>query len=84
MNTSAEEVDSNSDESDDDVAEDLSKFTVVQLKEMLREASLPVSGKKQELIDRLNDNKAAADTPTTLPATLPATPLNDHDELQLF
>jgi len=33
--------------------EDLSKLTVVQLKERLRAASLPVSGRKAELIERL-------------------------------
>lgn len=32
---------------------DLSSFTVPQLKEMLKEEGLPVSGKKSELIDRL-------------------------------
>ena len=58
MNVSAEVFDSSSNESGDVVEEDLSTYTVVQLKEMLREASLPVSGRKQELIDRLNDNKA--------------------------
>ena len=33
--------------------EDLSTCTVVQLKEKLREAGLPVSGRKAELIERL-------------------------------
>lgn len=33
--------------------EDLSKHTVVQLKERLRAAGLPVSGRKAELVDRL-------------------------------
>lgn len=33
--------------------EDLSKRTVVQLKEQLRAAGLPVSGRKAELVDRL-------------------------------
>ena len=33
--------------------EELSKFTVVQLKERLRAAGLPVSGRKAELIERL-------------------------------
>ena len=33
--------------------EDLSKRTVVQLKEQLRAACLPVSGRKAELVDRL-------------------------------
>jgi len=34
-------------------SEELSKFTVPKLKEKLRERGLPVSGRKQELIDRL-------------------------------
>ena len=33
--------------------EDLSKRTVVQLKQQLRAAGLPVSGRKAELVDRL-------------------------------
>ena len=36
--------------------EDLSLLTVVQLKNRLRDLGLPVSGRKQELIDRLNDH----------------------------
>ena len=41
---------------DDEHAEqvDLTKFTVVELKAKLREAGLPVSGKKAELIERLS------------------------------
>jgi len=38
------------------VSEDLSLLTVVQLKERLRKLGLRVSGRKQELIDRLNDH----------------------------
>ena len=38
------------------VPEDLSLLTVVQLKDRLRNLGLPVSGRKQELIDRLNDH----------------------------
>ena len=37
---------------------DLSTFTVVQLKEMLREKRLPVSGKKAVLIERLQQSPA--------------------------
>ena len=37
------------------IPEELSLLTVVQLKERLRGLGLPVSGRKQELIDRLND-----------------------------
>ena len=36
--------------------EDLSLLTVVQLKDRLRDLGLPVSGRKQELISRLNDH----------------------------
>ena len=38
------------------IPEDLSLLTVVQLKDRLRNLGLPVSGRKQELIDRLNDH----------------------------
>jgi len=34
-------------------SENLSACTVVQLKEKLREAGLPVSGRKAELVERL-------------------------------
>ena len=33
---------------------DYEKMTVAQLKELLKEAGLPVSGKKADLIERLN------------------------------
>ena len=42
--------------------EDLLALNVAQLKEKLREQGLPVSGKKQEVVDRL---LAAAPAPTT-------------------
>ena len=48
--------------------EDLSKHTVVQLKEQLRAAGLPVSGRKAELIERL----LSADA---VPAAAPSVPL---------
>ena len=41
-------------------ADDLAKLTVPKLKELLRERSLPVSGKKQELIDRLSGGPVVA------------------------
>jgi len=44
------------DDPDASVPEDLSLLTVVQLKDRLRGLGLPVSGRKQELIDRLNDH----------------------------
>jgi len=43
-------------EDDASVLEDLSLLTVVQLKDRLRNLGLPVSGRKHELIDRLNDH----------------------------
>ena len=45
--------------------EDLSNYTVDQLKDMLREKSLKVGGRKQELIDRLNEHKSASTALTT-------------------
>jgi len=44
---------SNNSESSVDTQEDFSKFTVVELKSKLKEFGLPVSGKKAELIERL-------------------------------
>ena len=38
---------------------DFSEMTVPQLKERLKDSNLPVSGRKQELIDRLNDHIGA-------------------------
>jgi large subunit ribosomal protein L32e len=37
------------------------KMTVAQLKELLKEAGLPVSGKKADLITRLSENEGAAE-----------------------
>ena len=50
--------------------EDLSAFTVPQLKEQLKSAGLPVSGRKAELIERLS---GAASVATAAPAA-PAAP----------
>ena len=47
-------------------SEDLSALTVVQLKQRLRAAGLPVSGRKAELVDRLSADSSAA------PAAAPA------------
>ena len=46
----------------------LSKLTVVQLKEKLREAGMPVSGRKAELIERLGGAGAAPMTSGAAPA----------------
>ena len=44
---------SNNSESSVDTQEDFSKFSVDELKSKLKEAGLPVSGKKADLIERL-------------------------------
>ena len=38
-------------------------MTVAQLKELLREANLPVSGNKSALIERLSQNSAPVESP---------------------
>ena len=52
---------------------DLSKFTVVQLKEKLRAAGLPVSGRKAELIERLGGLNQASE-PVPVPVSSSAFP----------
>ena len=47
------------------MAEDLSVLNVAELKERLREAGLPVSGKKDELIARLEETAS----PTSVEAS---------------
>jgi len=47
---------SNNSESSVDTQEDFSKFSVDELKSKLKEASLPVSGKKAELVERLESS----------------------------
>ena len=54
------------------MADDLSKLTVKQLKEKLKDAGLPVSGKKAELIERLGAGGTAP--PAAAPAAPPAAP----------
>ena len=51
-------------------AEDLHSLKVPQLKQLLKERGLKVSGKKQELIDRLREH-AAAEAPKPPPAPTP-------------
>jgi len=50
------EEDAADDDADASIPEDLSLLTVVQLKDRLRDIGLRVSGRKQDLIDRLNDH----------------------------
>ena len=47
---------SNSSESSVDTQQDFSKFSVDELKSKLKEAGLPVSGKKADLIERLESS----------------------------
>ena len=47
---------SNNSESSVDTQEDFSKFSVEELKSKLKEAGLPVSGKKAELVERLESS----------------------------
>ena len=49
---------SNNSESSVDTQEDFSKYSVDELKSKLKEAGLPVSGKKADLIDRLNSSES--------------------------
>jgi len=53
-NIDDDEVSENEETSEISAAEDLNQLTVIQLKDRLRAASLPVSGKKAELIERLS------------------------------
>jgi hypothetical protein len=51
---------------------DLSKLTVVQLKERLRAAGLPLSGRKAELIARLSETASAPAAALVQAAPVPA------------
>ena len=60
------------------MAEDYESMTVAQLKEVLKEQELPVSGKKSELIARLVDADGGADAADETTAEAPAeTPSED-------
>jgi len=52
---------------------ELEELTVAELKEKLREAGLPVSGAKRQLINRLEPQNAAEDEPATLELIRPPT-----------
>jgi large subunit ribosomal protein L32e len=54
------------------MAEDYESMTVAQLKEVLKEQDLPVSGKKSELIARLVDASGGADAAEETTAEAPA------------
>ena len=51
-------------------------MTVAQLKELLREANLPVSGNKSALIERLSQNETAVESPVEI--------LAEEDEEETF
>jgi len=55
-NDADKEVETEDEDNAFSTPEDLSLLTVVQLKDKLRNLGLRVSGRKQELIDRLNDH----------------------------
>ena len=59
---------SNTSESSADTQQDFSKLSVDELKSKLKEADLPVSGKKAELIDRLKSSlpEVSSDSPEEL------------------
>ena len=51
-------------------------MTVAQLKELLREAKLPVSGNKSALIERLSQNETSEESPVEI--------LAEEDEEETF
>lgn len=53
---------SNSSESSVDTQQDFSKFSVDELKSKLKEAGLPVSGKKADLIERLESSSSSSES----------------------
>ncbi len=54
------------------MAEDYESMTVAQLKEVLKEQDLPISGKKSELIARLVEANGSAEESTETTADVPA------------
>ena len=60
------------------MAEDYQKMTVAELKELLKEANLPLSGKKADLVARLVEaNDAAPTAEAPLAPWSPAVPGED-------
>ena len=59
------------------MAEDYESMTVAQLKEVLKEEGLPISGKKSELIARLAEANGGADEPTETMDDAPADEASD-------
>lgn len=62
---------------------DYNKLKVQELQDQLKERSLPVSGKKLDLIARLqeNDSKKASQKPAAAPAAAPTSTLPAEDEI---
>ena len=59
------------------MAEDYESMTVAQLKEVLKEQDLPISGKKSELIARLVEANGGAEESTETTADVPADEASD-------
>ena len=59
------------------MAEDYESMTVAQLKELLKEAGLPVSGKKSDLIARLHE--AAGETEEMVEDDAPVEDVEEED-----
>jgi large subunit ribosomal protein L32e len=59
------------------MAEDYESMTVAQLKEVLKEQDLPISGKKSELIARLVEANGGAEESTETTADVPAEEASD-------
>jgi large subunit ribosomal protein L32e len=59
------------------MAEDYESMTVAQLKEVLKEQDLPISGKKSELIARLVEANGSAEESTETTADVPAEEASD-------
>jgi large subunit ribosomal protein L32e len=59
------------------MAEDYESMTVAQLKEVLKEQDLPISGKKSELIARLVEANGSAEESTETTADVPADEASD-------
>ena len=62
------------------MAEEYEGMTVAELKALLKERGLPVSGKKSELIDRLSDNQEEEEIVETEEIESPAAEESSADE----
>jgi large subunit ribosomal protein L32e len=62
------------------MSEDYDTMTVAQLKELLKEAGLPISGKKADLIARLAESNAAEETVETVLESEESEELEESEE----